>query len=250
MTLEHIINLCQELQLNALPKLLPGLLEQAERQHKTHEEVLYDLFFQESEERKIKRMARRTKEARFPLAKALESFDFTKSVSINPNQIKKLAEGSYIQEAESIIFVGEPGTGKTHLAIALGIQAIEQGTAVRFTTTSEMANKLVEAKNQQQLSRIIEHYARYSLLILDELGYLALTKSDAELLFQVISLRHEKRPIIITTNLPFSEGTSVFPDPRLCRALIDRITHRAHIIETGRKSARFEHAVSAKKIKI
>lgn len=315
---EDLMKLCQELQLPTLHKILPDLLEQTERQNKRYEEWLYDLLSHEAQERKIKRIARRLKEARFPLVKALESFDFSKSELINPLQIRTLAEGHYIQSAESIIFIGEPGTGKTHLATALGIQAIEQGTTVRFTTASELANKLIEAKNQQQLSkcvatslrflnscpkiysltrqlflaatvprslatkksgnrsshadltpreawlsrarrlvlrtsmpsrRIVEHYARYSLLIIDELGYLALTKNDAELLFQVISLRHEKKSVIITTNLPFSEWTSVFPDVRLCRALIDRITHHAQIIETGSRSVRFEEAISTTKNK-
>jgi DNA replication protein DnaC len=172
---------------------------------------------------------------------------FNKSGGISPNQIKKLAQGDYIQEAQGIIFIGEPGTGKTHLATALGIKAAEQGITVRFITASELVNKLIEAKNQQHLSRLVKQYARYPLLILDELGYLPLTKNDAELLFQVLSIRHEKKPVIVTTNLPFSEWTSIFHDQRLCRALIDRITHRAHIIETGIRSIRFEEAMSNKK---
>lgn len=249
MMLENIMNLCHELQLNSLRKILPHQLEQAQRQNKSYDVLLHDLFFHEFEERKTRRIARRVKEARFPLAKSLDSFDFSKSESIIPNQIKQLAEGDYIQKAESIIFIGEPGTGKTHLATALAFKAIEQGIIVRFTTASELANKLIEAKTQQQLSRIVEQYARYQLLILDELGYLPLTKNDAELLFQVISLRHEKKSIIITTNLPFSEWTTIFPDQRLCRALIDRITHRAHIIETGARSIRFEEAMKIKKNK-
>lgn len=161
--------------------------------------------------------------------------------------IRQLAQGDYIQKAEPIIFIGEPGTGKTHLACALGYAAAKQGINIRFTTTAQLVNLLVEAKDSRILSSITSRYARYKLLILDELGYVPLSKADSELLFQVISQRQERLPLIITTNLPFSEWTNIFPDQRLCKALIDRITHRAYIIETGEKSNRFEETVKKHK---
>jgi DNA replication protein DnaC len=129
------------------------------------------------------------------------------------------------------------------LAIALGVAAAHQGRAVRFASAGRLVNELVEAKDARDLGRIVGRYSRLDLLVLDELGYLPLSKADAELLFQVFSERHERRALVLTTNLPFGEWTAVFPDPRLCRAVIDRLTHRAHIIETGMQSIRLQEAL-------
>ena len=121
--------------------------------------------------------------------------------------------------------------------------AAQQGRAVRFASAGRLVTALVEAKNAHELGRLVGRYRRLDLLVLDELGYLPLSKADAELLFQVLSERHERRALVLTTNLPFGEWTTVFPDPRLCRAVIDRLTHRAHIIETGMQSIRLQEAL-------
>lgn len=241
---ENLSTLCKQLQLSFMAQHVTQICEQAHRQQQSHEDFLEELLIQEYDFRVEKKAKRRVKEAKFPLIKTLDSFDFSKAVHLPEAKIRTLSKGDYIDKAEPIIFMGEPGTGKTHLAIALGYCAAQQGRCVKFTTTSQLACQLIEARDHKMLSSLTKKFQRYTLLILDELGYLPLAKTDAELLFQILSQRHEKFPIIITTNLPFSEWTSVFTDARLCKALIDRITYRAHIIETGKISIRFEQTIS------
>jgi len=240
MILQELIQLCQDLGLSTLAMRVEDACQQALRQQLPYDEFLFNLLNEEKEARLARRATRRIKEAKFPTVKTLDGFDFGRSPHLPEALIRQLAHGQYIHEARPIIFIGEPGTGKTHLASALGYAAALQGEAVRFTSASQLVNLLIEAKDSRILSSITQRYARYKVLILDELGYLPLSKIDAELLFQVISQRQERLPIIITTNLPFSEWTSIFPDQRLCRALIDRVTHKAHIIETGENSVRLE----------
>lgn len=239
----EVINLCRQLRLSTMAKQILPLQEAAERQKYTHLQYVGELLEEEFEQRAIRKAANRVRAARFPQIKTLEGFDFTQSPHIQQGQILKLSKGEYIDKAEPIIFIGEPGSGKTHLATALGYAAAQQGVSVRFVTASFLANSLIEAKDAHVLSKLTMHYQRYDVLIIDELGYLPLNKADAELIFQVLSGRQEQRPVIITTNLPFSEWTNVFPDQRLCRALIDRLTHRAHIIETGEISARLRETL-------
>lgn len=240
MTDKHLIDLCQRLQLSTVAKRIEQVCQQAARQQPSHADFLLDLLTEEEEARLQRRCCRRVKEAKFPRVKTLEGFDFSRAPQLPERLIRSLAEGSYLEEARAIIFMGEPGTGKTHLASALGYGAAQQGKRVRFTTVSQLVNLLIEARDSHSLSSIIQRYAGYKLLILDELGYVPLSKTDAELLFQVMSQRQESFATIVTTNLPFSEWTSIFPDQRLCKALVDRITHKAHIIETGEHSIRLQ----------
>jgi DNA replication protein DnaC len=249
--MKTLISLCKQLQLSFTAESIATACEQAQRQQPSYIEFLTELLSREHEARLEKRAKQRIKEAKFPLVKTLESFDFTKTPDLPEAKIRSLAQGDYIDKAEPIIFIGEPGTGKTHLATALGYCAALQGRCVKFITASRLTNLLIEAKDQRWLSLLTQRFQRYQVLILDELGYLPLAKTDAELLFQILSQRHEKYPIIITTNLPFSEWTSIFTDSRLCMALIDRITHRAHIIETGGSSIRFKQTLdNLNKLKI
>lgn len=235
--------LCQALKLPAVAREAVSLAEAAERQGLSALAYLCQVLELEVNERAARRAARRIKEAGFPHPKTLESFSFQRAPDLPEAQLRRLAEGEYIDRTETIILMGEPGTGKTHLATALGMAAAHQGRAVRFITAGRLVMDLIEAKDARTLGRIVGRYSRIDLLILDELGYLPLSKTDAELLFQVLSERHERRALILTTNLPFSEWTAIFPDPRLCRAVIDRLTHRAHIIETGIQSIRLEEAM-------
>ena len=145
-----------------------------------------------------------------------------------------------------MIFIGDSGTGKTMLATALAVCACQQGRRVRFTTLAGLANELQEAQSRRELARVVARYARTELVVVDELGYLALPDGAAELVFQVLSERHERGSLIVTTNLPFGEWTKVFPDPRLAKAVVDRLTHRAHIIDTGTESWRFRHGLKRK----
>ena len=239
-----LATLCKQLQLSFTATNINTACEQAKRQQPDYADFLTDIFTREYESKFNNRAKRRVKEAGFPLVKTLESFDFSKAPNLPEVKIRSLSKGDYIKKAEPIIFLGEPGTGKTHLATALGYCAAQQGLCVKFTTVSQLVNALVEARDSRQLSLLSKRYQEYKLLIIDELGYLPLAKTDAELLFQIFSQRHEKYPIIITTNLPFSEWTSIFTDQRLCKALIDRITHHAHIIETGKYSIRLEQTIA------
>jgi DNA replication protein DnaC len=145
-----------------------------------------------------------------------------------------------------VLFLGDTGTGKTHLAIALGVAACRQRKRVRFTTAAEMVNELVEARHNNELSRVTARWTRYEILVIDEMGYVALAEAGAEMLFQVIAGRAEKAAVVVTTNLPFSEWTSVFPNARLCKAMVDRLTDRAHIIDTGDESYRFRRSLEKK----
>jgi DNA replication protein DnaC len=157
-----------------------------------------------------------------------------------------LADGAYIGKTEPVLLLGDTGTGKTHLAIALGVAACRQRKRVRFTTAAEMVNELVEARHNNELSRVTARWTRYELLVIDEMGYVALAEAGAEMLFQVIAGRAEKAAVVITTNLPFSEWTTVFPNARLCKAMVDRLTDRAHIIDTGDESYRFRRSLDKK----
>jgi len=194
-----------------------------------------------------RRERRRLIDARFPLMKRLEDFRFEENPKIPQATIAALAQGTWIDDRESVILLGDSGTGKTHLAISLAVLACQQGRRVRFTTLAALANELQAAQSKRELQKVIARYARTELVVLDELGYLALPEGAAELVFQVISERNERASLIVTTNLPFGEWTKVFPDARLAKAVVDRITHRAHIIDTGAESWRFRHGLTRTK---
>lgn len=219
------------------------LADDAVREGQTHLAYLTALFEAEIEQRALRRTARRLKEARFPAHKTLPEFCFADNPGVPKTQLAALSECRWIGEKESVVLVGDSGTGKTHLATALGVCACELGLSVRFTTLAQLANELIEAQSEQKLARLLARYRRLGLLIIDELGFLTLPDGAAELVFQVISERNELGSLIITTNLPFGEWTKVFPDPRLAGAVVDRVTHRSHIIETGSKSWRFQQGM-------
>ncbi len=224
---------CVELKLPLVAKLFDQFCDQAARKKQSIRDVLVELLESEVDGRLTRRIQRRLKEAGFPRPKSIESFDFSKSPEISPSMVNELLTGTYIDSAQGIILIGEPGTGKSHLACALGLAACKQGRRVRFATAANLVNDLVEARDTRALSNTVRRYSRYEVLIIDDLGYLPLANHEAELVFQVFAERTEKRSNIITTNLPFSEFTKVFPDKRLCAAVLDRLTHNAHIIDTG-----------------
>ncbi len=240
----HLLGLCRELKLPAVARDAARLASEACRQGTDPLAYLAELLETEQRERRERRAVRRTKEAHFPVVKTFEGFDFSRAPHLPETLLRRLSGGDYIERAEPVIFIGEPGTGKTHLATALGEAAARQGLRVRFTTAAGLVTELVEARDAEELGRVVRRYGKVSLLILDELAYLPLARSDAELLFRVLGERQERLPVVITTNLPFSEWTTMFPDPRLCRAIVDRLTHRAHIIDTGKKSIRFEETLA------
>ena len=234
---------CKALHLPTVAAQCLRLAEEAERTRQGYLGYLEALLAAEVEEREAGSVARRIKEAHLPKVKTLEEFDFAQSPTISAMKIAELAEGSYIQRAEPVVFIGECGTGKTHLLTGLCVAACRQKRRVRFTTAAGLVNELVEAKQQLTLRRVLSRWDRYDLIAIDEVGYVPLAEVGAEFLFQVIAARAEKSALILTTNLPFSEWTQVIPNARLCKALLDRITDRAHIIETGTESYRFRRTL-------
>jgi DNA replication protein DnaC len=237
----------RELHLPAIRTRFRTLAAEATHEQQTPLAYLGALLEAEVTERTERRERRRLNDARFPLVKRLEEFRFTDNTKVPQATIAALAECSWIDDRESVIFIGESGTGKTMLATGLAVCACQQGRRVRFTTLAALANELQEAQSRRELARVVARYARTELVVLDELGYLALPDGAAELIFQVISERNERASLIVTTNLPFGEWTKVFSDPRLAKAVVDRITHKAHIVDTGTESWRFHHGLTRRK---
>ena len=235
---------CKLLRLPTVAGQFARLAEQAQREHHGYLGYLAGLLGAEADERERRAVARRIQEAHLPRAKTLEEFDFAQAPEISPARIGSLAEGGYIERAEPVVFIGDSGTGKTHLLSGLCVAACRQKRRVRFTTAANLVNELVEAKHQLQLRRVLTRWERYELVAIDEVGYVPVAEVGAEFLFQVIAERAEKASVILTTNLPFSEWTQVIPNARLCKALLDRITDRAHIIDTGKESFRFRRSLA------
>ncbi len=172
----------------------------------------------------------------------MADFDFDANSDINPATIHTLARGDWIRKGEPLCLIGDSGTGKTHLLIALGIAAAQQGFRVRYTLATKLVNELVEAADERQLAKTIARYGRVDLLCIDELGYMELDRRGAELLFQVLTEREETASVAIASNESFSGWTKTFTDPRLCAAIVDRLTFAGNIIETGTSSYRLAHA--------
>lgn len=189
----------------------------------------------------------RIKAASFPLHKDFDSYDFTAQPNLNKAKVLELARSDWIGEARNVIFVGQPGTGKTHLATALGLAACRAGRRVRFFTAAALVNRLEEAQKQYQLERLLHQLDRTDLLICDELGYLSFSRTGAELLFQVFADRYERRSLLITSNLAFGDWGQVFQGERMTAALLDRLTHRCHIFEMNGESYRFRESMKARK---
>jgi DNA replication protein DnaC len=185
---------------------------------------------------------RRLKAARFPTLKTLEDFDFAAQPSLNKPLMAELMRGEFVERRESVILLGNPGTGKTHLATALAAEACRRGRKVRFWRVTELVTQLLEAREERMLLRLKAQLARLDLLVLDELGYVPASKVGAELLFDVISTAYERTSVIVTTNLPFEQWTEVLGSERLVGATLDRLTHRCHILEATGESYRLRDA--------
>jgi len=193
-------------------------------------------------ERERRAAERRLKAAKFPTHKLLDEFDFKERPSVNKPLVLQLVQGEYLDKRENILIVGPSGTGKTHLATALGMAACGQGKKVRFFRVTELITLLLEATEERQLLRIRQQLGKLDLLILDELGYVPASKAGAELLFDVIATAYERYSLIVTTNLPFENWTEVLGSERLTGAALDRLTHRCCILETKGESYRLQDA--------
>ncbi len=242
-----IVAACRTLALPTVRSEASRLADAAARERLTHLAYLAEVLAAEVDERDTRRRARRVVEARFPRLKRLAEFDCAANPNVIPATIATLAAGAFITAGQPIVFLGDSGTGKTHLLIGTGIAACEHGLRVRYTTCAALVNELAEAADERTLSRVVGRYGRLDLLCLDELGYVKVDERGAELLFQIITERDERASIAVATNHPFSEWGHTFSDPRLAAAVVDRLTFHAHIIETGTDSYRLRASRGAKK---
>jgi DNA replication protein DnaC len=233
---------CRTLRLPTMRTRVGEIAAAAEREQLTYLGFFAELVMAECEDRTRRRAHRRLAAAGFPRPKRLEEFDFTANPAVNPATIGQLASGEWIRDGKPLCLIGDSGTGKTHLLIALGTAAAEHGYRVKYTLASKLVNELAEAADDKELSRTIARYGRVDLLLIDELGYMSLDRRGAELLFEVLTEREEKASIGIASNEAFSSWTKTFTDPRLCAAIVDRLTYAGQIIETGTNSYRLTHA--------
>ncbi len=226
-----------------LPTMLREYRKQAEQCAK--EGVDFQRFFLrlvelEVVEREQRATERRIKAAKFPVTKSLETFDFLAMPSLNKALVLELARCEYIGRKQNVLALGNSGTGKTHIALALGLAACQQGFRVRFTTAAAMVHELIEARDEKRLLRFQKQLAKQELLIVDEFGFVPLSKTGAEMLFEVFSQRYERSSTLVTSNLPFAEWTEVLGSERLTGALLDRLTHHVHILEMNGESYRLK----------
>lgn len=213
--------------------------EDAARANLGYDRYLLALVEQEVAQREENRKVRRIKAARFPVLKELADFDFSCVPSLNKQRVLELARGSYLDKAESVLLVGNPGLGKTHVATSLALAACRQGHRVRFYNAAGLVNELIQAQDEHHLSKFLATALRHRLIVLDELGFIPFSPTGAQLIFQLCSTLYERVSMVVTTNLRFADWTQVFGDERLTAALLDRLTHRAHILEFTGESYRF-----------
>jgi DNA replication protein DnaC len=197
---------------------------------------------QELIDRERRLIERRIRAARFPAVKSLDSFDFTAIPSLHKTLVLELARCEYITRRDNVIALGNSGTGKTHIALGLGLAACQKGLSVGFITAAAVVHELMEARDEKRLRRMQKQLAAYRLLIIDELGFVPLSKVGAELLFEVFSQRYEQGSVFVTSNLPFDEWPEVFGSERLTGALLDRLTHHVHILEMNGDSYRLNQS--------
>lgn len=222
------------------------LARQCAAEGKDHVQYLLRLCELELIERERRMIERRIKAAKFPATKSLDSFEFKAIPSLNKMLVMELARCEFVTRRENIIALGPSGTGKTHAALGIGLAACQKGMRVRFVTAAALVHELIEAIDERRLQRLQKQLAAQDLLIIDELGFVPLSKTGAELLFEVISQRYERGSIIITSNLPFDEWTETFGTERLTGAILDRLTHHVHILEMNGESFRLRESRKSK----
>lgn len=238
-----LIENLKKLKLSTMLRDLESMIRQAKQESLSYEEFLLNLSEAEVQTRQENGRKRRLQEAKFPILKPMETFDFDAAPGLDIRLMKELADCDYAKKSRNIIFVGKSGTGKTHLSTALGMEACKQGIRSHFVTGCGLANELIEARDEKQLGRAVKRYASYGLLIIDELGYIPFSKEGAQLIFQILAERHERKSVIITSNKGFGDWTEIFGDPSMTAALLDRVTHKAHIINCDWDSYRLKETL-------
>ena len=235
MMLEHCL---KQLKLPTILREYAAVAAVCGRENQPFETFLLRLCERELIERQQRATERRIKAAAFPVLKTIEGFDFAAQPGINEVLVRELLVGEFIDRNENVLLIGNSGTGKTHLAIALGLAACHEGRSVRFFGVTGLVTALLEAREDRRLERMFKQLDRQDLLLLDELGYVPFTKAGSELLFEVVSRAYERQSLIITTNLPFEQWPEVCGSGRLTGAMLDRLTHRVHILEANGESYR------------
>ena len=233
---------CRTLRLPTIRSRFAEIAAAAEREQLSYLGFLAELVMAECDDRDTRRVAPHLAAAGFPRDKRVDEFDFTANPAVAPAVVNQVTTCAWVKNGQPLCLIGDSGTGKTHLLIALGTAAAQAGHSVRYVLASKLVNELVEAADEKQLSKTIARYGRIDLLLLDELGYMELDRRGAELLFQVLTEREEKSAVAINSNEPFSGWTKTFTDPRLCAAIVDRLTFNGQIMETGTVSYRLAHA--------
>ena len=239
----------KQLRLPTIHAEFEKLAREAATANESYEQYLLRLTELEVAARATNVLKARIKQAAFPMAKDFDTYDFSAMPALNKPKVLELARGEWLDQHYNCCLIGNAGTGKTHLATALGLAACRQGRRVRFFTAASLVNRLEEAQKQYHLDRFLAQLDKTDLLICDELGYLSFSRGGAELLFQVFADRYERKSLLITSNLPFGDWGQIFQGERMTAALLDRLTHHCHIFEMNGESYRFRESMKAKKAK-
>ncbi|MCF8567696.1 IS21-like element helper ATPase IstB [Alicyclobacillus tolerans] len=241
MLLDHYL---KQLRLPSVARHYTAVARDAQDRNLGYEDYLLALLEQEVRTREENQRQQRLKKATFPTTKTLDLFEFHLMPSLNKTKILALAKGEFVEKHENVILIGNSGTGKTHVATALGIELVQVGHRVKFTTAHALVEELLVAKEEHRLLQLEKQWLKFDVVICDELGYVPFTKMGAELLFQFFSARHERGSMIMTSNLDFADWVQLFGDEKMTAALLDRITHRAHILLMNGESYRFRQTMS------